>query len=1739
MKSFKVKAWSLFLLLAMLVSLIPAMPAQAKKPVEDLAMKSMLGEETPEDEVISVIVQLKENSVQASALKSAKGRNNRMKNNKAKQNKFKNKIKKQGKKFKEKESFTLLINAFSADMTRAEAEKLAEDPEVLSVQRDIEYLAPEPQEEIKMIKSLDLVSARQAWNLGFRGEKQVVAVLDSGSDYLHPDYKLSDDANGKYTQTEMEGMITSNGLAGKVYSSKVIYGYNYADNNTEIKELTNASGMHGMHVGGTVAANGTIEGVAPEAQLMVMKVFSDAGGGTRSAIYVKAMEDAIKLGADSMNMSLGSPAGTSKDLDTALLTAIDNAAKIGCVVNIAAGNEGYFGEGFGHPMADAPDYGVVGTPSIANRSLSVAALNNTHVHLQAIELADGSYMGYKISGELMPTFNQPYDVVYCGLGTVEDFAGKDLTGKVALVERGSINFTEKIKNSADAGAVAVIVFNHAEGGDAYFGMVTDGATIPAIAITHTDGRKLADNPQTISFLEEAKPFVSTTAGYMADFSSWGLSTEEGFKPEITAPGGNIYSTLNDGEYGDMSGTSMATPHVAGGVALINQRMDKEFPDIQGEAKHQLIKNLLMSTAIPHEDPDTKALTSPRKQGAGVMNLNGASLGHVTVVEPTSQVTKINLKDIGSSFTLKAELYNFGKEAVTYSYDTVVNTDDVAAGEFTLKPKFLKAIPGGSVTVEPGAKVQVEVAVDASEFHDELIAAMPNGYYLDGFIRFTSDTAGPVSIPYVGFRGNWNDIPVLEKSIYDFNLPEETPFYYDGELANFTHFFSKVGDQVYILGQNPNGEKLYDGSKITISPNGDGKFDDLTLRGTFLRNWKDTKIIVYEPGNPTPIHTSYSSVFNYGRKNHYSSNPKWEKSTSSASWNWNGLKSYEAVPDGTYEVHVSTTPDIAEGTPQITKYNVMVDTQAPKLTNVVYDEATGALTFDAVDLTSGVMSQKVTLADGTVIEKDEAGRYMIPLGTDLSTVLITVRDFGLNEFKNSVVNAMTPGLEASITVKGVTTDGSYRPSFKYEIRNEKGELQLNPNELAYGTYTVTLTEIAKDYACDEPVKTVTLTLENPDQEVVFSFYENKIPTGEIVVIMETLGDAYPNPIELVAVDAEGKEFPLTQYEFIPTWYTVDVPYGTYTVEFRNLAEGWKVLPDRIEGFVVDSSYPPMINMTLSQGEGGTIAPVAVSMDGADVSGISFEAYDQAGNPADLSQVLPYNGYTVYPVNLPEDCYVVPQYLDLELTPENNALTPEFKVYKSNGARGSIAINTIPAKDSYTDLDVEYKVTDFYGNVYTDLNNLPMGTYYVAPKEVPIAYSVKPQVLEVVLTPDAPTATADFTYTKLSDSGLSGGFQISLTGMPTTIGMTLKWEVENEAGEITTYTMDRMNSYGLQVKVPYGVYKVRCVDVPAGYYLEPEEMLVRVDSPFGFAFFDMIKGEKPTKTITKLAELEPIQVAFGTPLADITLPEKIEVTLSDASTMEVPVKWNTEAAAYDPTQAGSYTITGDLDLTGLEVTNPENLTASQTIVVAAEESHALEITEFEGIPAITVTEGTAFAELPLPRGVNASLSDGSTTILPIAWDASQYDMNQLGEQMLTATLYLPEDGSIVNSQKLKVQVKIMVEEKVEEPEEPLTIVAVDPITMMVPNKTKPKKFNLPKKVTVRLSNGESREVGVKWTLILEDTYGANGGEYIYSGSLILPEDVTNPDGLKTDLKVIVQAKPSQGKPGKPGKPGKGKN
>lgn len=932
---------------------------------------------------------------------------------KNKQKAAKDKIKGKKINIKYEQEFDTVVNGFSGKVKYADIEKIKEVDGVKEVYIATVYHIPN--EETDMKYSKELVQAQQAWrDFGYTGEGMTVGIIDSGVDPSHKDFVLSESTTPELTEAEVNSAISESELPGQFFTEKVPYGWNYADNNADILDDNVDTGMHGMHVAGTVGANGEeenggIKGVAPEAQLLALRVFGEEVATTTGDIYIKAIDDAIKLGADVLNMSLGSTAGFV-DANSPEQQAVKRAVDNGVVMSISAGNSAYFGNGYFYPYASNPDYGVVGSPGVSYESLQVASYENSFMDVEtlgvSIDGGEAEQVMFLSAGQNAPTVGASFDLVYAGLGKPEDFKGKNLEGKYALVQRGEIGFVDKAINAQAAGAAGVIIYNNTDG---TVNMATDAAiTIPQLFMLKSNGDKAATALQngqavTVSFDGEQTTIPNTAAGQMSDFTSWGVTPNLDFKPEITAPGGQIYSTADNNEYQVMSGTSMAAPHVSGGSALVLQRVDEEF-GLEGANRAELAKKFLMNTALPINLG--KTTVSPRRQGAGLMQLHAALSTPVTVTDSTTGEAKVALKEVKDNvvtFSLTAE--NFSDEAVSYEVSASAQTDTPANGGGVLvTPSNLTGgLDLGQITTVNGENVSTvevpakgtstfEVSVDVSEWDADLKSIFTNGYWLEGFVKLTdpSDTNPDLVVPYVGFKGDWNAAPILDTPAWD-------PMSYYG----YTGILSHVGGGSYnYLGVDQATGDL-NPEFIAISPNGDGANDSATYILSLLRNAKELNLNVLDKDGKF-VKQIVSEVevpknyFDGGRGPDY---------YLFSNWTWDGtMHNGKRAPEGQYFLQVEATLNYEGAKPQSFTFPVKLDVTTPKVkTTLGADGKT--VTVDVSDKTSGIAYWYVEVDGELATEKPyvngEAVHVLAEPATKDQTVKIVAVDNAGNETENVV------------------------------------------------------------------------------------------------------------------------------------------------------------------------------------------------------------------------------------------------------------------------------------------------------------------------------------------------------------------------------------------------------------------------------------------------------------------------------------------------------------------------------------------------------------------------------------------------------------------------------------------------------------------------------------------------------------------------------------------------------------------
>lgn len=364
-------------------------------------------------------------------------------------------------------------------------------------------------------------------------------------------------------------------------------------------------------------------------------------------------------------------------------------------------------------------------------------------------------MGYGVMSyaPAPPTAGQSAEVIYAGLGTSDqDFLNPDgssrVAGKVALISRGAISFREKSIRAQQHGAIQVIIHNSRDG---FFQgtMGEPGDYIPTLSISQADGLRLRSlmeqGPVTLTWTEGVYQFPNELAGYISGFSSWGPSPDLALKPDLTAPGGSIYSTypLARGGYTSLSGTSMAAPHVAGGAALIIQARGAELARMGPKERQETVRALLMNTAQPQRMGGSGDLYPVHRQGAGTIDLRRA-------VDATQRITPDKLSLGEMEGVLEADrtirIKNSGSTTQFYTFELIGEGASLDAF-----PALLRLRPGQQ------AQVQLTIRIDP---------AMPDGLFY-GWVAVRNARGDRVAqIPYIGYKGDYQAESALDPLDYD-------------------------------------------------------------------------------------------------------------------------------------------------------------------------------------------------------------------------------------------------------------------------------------------------------------------------------------------------------------------------------------------------------------------------------------------------------------------------------------------------------------------------------------------------------------------------------------------------------------------------------------------------------------------------------------------------------------------------------------------------------------------------------------------------------------------------------------------------------------------------------------------------------------------------------------------------------------------------------------------------------------
>ncbi|MFF3021304.1 InlB B-repeat-containing protein [Gottfriedia sp. NPDC057948] len=654
--------------------------------------------------------------------------------------------------------FTDAFNGVALTLPANLVQKLAESPDVASVWSQVEYSLPDegnsktaaatstsvgkPTSALSYL-GIDKLQADGQTGIiktGPRaGQKVKVGVLDTGIDYNHPDlYKATHDANGKLygghdfvnndgfdangnikyvddhdpMETTYDDWVADNANPGSVWGTPP---------STYKPYITS----HGTHVSGTIAANTTnnndvysANGVAPDVELYGYRVLGPGGHGTTESV-LSGIDQAAKDHMDVINLSLG--ASVNDPLYPTSI-AINNATLAGVVCDVAAGNSG-------------PGQATVGSPGTSALAITVGA-STVPEDIATMTVKNGS-VSYKarLFGK---NFSQADDVykgqtlpiVDVGLGSVADFSGIDVKGKLVLVKRGVDYLQTKMANAHNAGAAGMIIWDNTDDADnqgfipSFLGVSMDN--VYSISLTQAQGQALSDavkkDPKnaSITFPTTLDTPVVKSGDDLASFSSTGPVKDWTIKPDVVAPGVDISSTApydiwepnaaHDYKLGYqiMSGTSMATPHVAGISALIKAA----HPDYTPAD----VKAVLMNTA-KSIDTDSKKF-SVYQVGAGRVNPARAIATDVKIqvldkayaADADNHLTEVeNLTgSMFFGFKGRGEGATNGSDDVVSSKDFNVSNQGNSSKTFKVSTEFISTKFAGSNKVGPGTGNDVKV-----------------------------------------------------------------------------------------------------------------------------------------------------------------------------------------------------------------------------------------------------------------------------------------------------------------------------------------------------------------------------------------------------------------------------------------------------------------------------------------------------------------------------------------------------------------------------------------------------------------------------------------------------------------------------------------------------------------------------------------------------------------------------------------------------------------------------------------------------------------------------------------------------------------------------------------------------------------------------------------------------------------------------------------------------------------------
>ena len=817
-----------------------------------------------------------------------------------------------------------------------------------------------------------------------KGEGKVIAVIDTGVDMTHPAFTGAMPDNVALSEDQVQALVPhlGAGKSGQYMSEKFPFAYDYADDDVDAAPREGGSGFHGTHVAGIAAGNADkIVGTAPDAQIIVGKVTRSEDDALLDSALLAALDDMVVLRPDVINLSLGWTAGMDNEADSVYDTVYKKLQEEGITVNAAAGNA--FSTGYGNnsgkglPYASDPDTSVMDEPATYPSVVAVGSVENALI--RNAFTAAGMDIGYQrsrgMNGEKVAYFSDlpagTYEYVDAGFASEEDVAAlkekfpNGLSGKIALVSRGKMTYQKKVENLYDLHPAGVLVYNNVSVGSLIIMNLTT-QDVPAAFISQADGQAMlaaSDHHLTIA---EGQVLPQSTTYEASEFSSWGVSPDLRLKPEIAAPGGNVFSAIPNGAYEQTSGTSMATPQMAGISAIVLQRVQSDplFASMSARDKADVVQNLIMGTARPLTDAaqTSGALYSPRKQGAGLVDALAATTSSVypTVAgaaEPSRP--KADLGDGTTGWHFDVTLHNLGAAPATYELSSQALSEIVDGGFFTEHSSDWRgrgvevtysgaasaSAEGATVTVPALGEATVGVDVmPGSEFASYVADNTPNGTFLDGFVRFASKTDGQpdLAVPYLGFYGDWGKAPIFDALASTGGAHTRASEIVNGSTGDSLGYnpLIKVADRT----GKPNPQRYVisrsaaSGAPTVLEPRTGTLRSVHALTSTYTNEAGETVFTVTNHRNWKSIYLTSTEENTWVEAYH-----------DSTAFDANAEK-FARMPDGAYKLTLFAHNDGPSRTEQSMSYDFRLDTAAPVISELVYSgKGEGfVVTFDVTD-----------------------------------------------------------------------------------------------------------------------------------------------------------------------------------------------------------------------------------------------------------------------------------------------------------------------------------------------------------------------------------------------------------------------------------------------------------------------------------------------------------------------------------------------------------------------------------------------------------------------------------------------------------------------------------------------------------------------------------------------------------------------------------------------------------------------